>query len=44
MSENKTIYCPYCNVYGNKSEDEDIPVCPLCGAHARWEDEVLLCV
>lgn len=44
MSENKTVYCPYCNQYGMESQDEDSAVCPECGANAQWEDEVLLCV
>jgi len=25
-----------------ESQDEDSPVCPVCGANAQWEDEVTL--
>lgn len=41
---NKTIYCRVCNQYGMESQDEDSPVCPICGANAQWEDEVTISV
>lgn len=44
MIQNNTIYCRACNRYDIKSLDEDSPVCPICGARAQWENEVLLCI